>query len=109
MFCHLGAYMIASQNNMRLIGTIPRNKREEIRVCLVANWRKWRLDIRCWYRPEGQEQMIPTKRGVGIAIEDMKLLSKLLDKARKAAEAEMKARGIKIKRGKCRRIRQARR
>jgi hypothetical protein len=109
MIYHLGDYMIASRNNMRLIGTIPRKKGEEIRVCLVANWRKWRLDIRCWYRPEGQEFMIPTKRGVGIAIEDMKLLSKLLDKARKAADTEIRAQGIKIKQRKRQSIRQVRR
>jgi hypothetical protein len=89
-----------SQDGFRHIGAIPRNKREEIRVCLIANWSKWRLDIRCWYRPEGQEYTIPAKRGVGIAIEKLGLLSRLQDRARKMIEKETGA-GGKTGMGRC--------
>jgi len=77
-----------TNDNLHLIGSIPRSDREEIRVCLTEYRDKKKLDIRIWFRPEGQEEMVATKRGVAIPYEDLEQSHALFNKAQEAINAE---------------------
>jgi len=82
-----------SQNdsNMKLIGSIPRGDREEIRVCLTEYRGKKKLDIRSWFRPDGQEEMVATKRGVTIRLEDLNAFMAFVQEAEQVIKAELSA------------------
>ena len=60
---------MSTNDKLQLIGAIRRGEREEIRVCLTEYQGKRKLDIRSWFRPDGKEEMVATKRGVSIPCE----------------------------------------
>lgn len=65
---------------MQLIGTIEKNSEEEIRI----GWNSYNgteyLDLRIFYRAEGDE-MKPTKRGVTVRPEQAPELLELIERA----------------------------
>jgi Transcriptional Coactivator p15 (PC4) len=64
-----------------LIGTVPRTKREELRVSVrQANGVKW-LDIRIYYEAE-DGSLRPSQRGVSLSPTEWKELRKVLMKLR---------------------------
>jgi len=79
---------MTTNTNLHLIGCIARGDGQEIRVCLTEYRGRKKLDIRSWYRLDGQEEMVATKRGVAISYEDLEQFSALLDEAREAINAE---------------------
>ena len=71
-----------TENKSRIIGRIPRNSEEEVRVQLTNYKGQSGLDFRIFYRPEDSDSDLrPTQRGVRISVEDFDQLMSILKKA----------------------------
>ncbi len=63
------------------LAVIPKNSKEEIRLCLTEYKGKARVDIRVWYMPSAGGDYLPGKQGVSIPAEHARYLSDALAKA----------------------------
>jgi hypothetical protein len=70
-----------------LIGSIPVNKRNEMRVDLGPFAGRMALNIRRWFATAAGEWK-PTKKGILVWVDALPELQALVRKARKRAEAE---------------------
>ncbi|MEW6040139.1 MAG: transcriptional coactivator p15/PC4 family protein [Elusimicrobiota bacterium] len=71
--------------NDRVIETFAKNARETVRVMLTTFQKRELLDIRSCI--QGENELVPTKKGITISIDLIPKLKEALEKA----EAEIKA------------------
>lgn len=63
-----------------IIGTIPKSDMAEIRIS-TSNWKgRSVVDLRVWYIPKGNQDYVPSRKGITIDSSKMKHLVNLLNK-----------------------------
>ena len=68
-------------NENQMLGTIPRNDKEEVRVQLMSYLGQNRLDFRIFYKDSLSNEFYPTQRGFRIKTGDLDTLMNILKKA----------------------------
>lgn len=81
----------------QVVGTVPLGPRSEIRITLSITEYGWqRLDIRQWWRPEGESDMQPSQKGINIPATKLQALIDAL-RGEKAAERPKRKTGKRKK------------
>lgn len=68
----------------RLIYAFERMSSEEVQIGLTSYRGKKYVDLRLWYRPDGEEAFYSTRKGLAIPLEQIDELIKGLERAKKA-------------------------
>ena len=70
----------------KLIETIPKNRREEIRVSLTAYHDRDLVDVRVYCEPYAGDVWVATKRGISLSVTKLPALIKALQAAEREAQ-----------------------
>lgn len=84
--------MPAPQNNttsapdeeINVIYTMARNEGEEIQFLMKKFRSRYYIDLRIWFREEGKDELIPTKKGISLSADRIPELQEGLDQLSKA-------------------------
>ena len=75
-----------TSDEKHLIYTFPRGPGEEIQAAIRKYKNRYFVDVRLWYMSKTENMLLPTKKGVAIAVEQLPELRKAVDRLSKAVD-----------------------